>query len=65
MDLLLQKKAQEAAEERKSPARFEWVKKGQAVDMNARADIKRDEAILKLKRLRIRIRKISNPPNSR
>jgi TolA-binding protein len=43
--------AEEQAEERKAPAQFGWTQRSEGVDMDSRADQKRDEAIAKLKKL--------------
>jgi TolA-binding protein len=43
--------AQAEAEERKRPAQFDWSQRAEGVDMDSRADQKRDEAIAKLKKL--------------
>ena len=39
------------ADERRAPAQFEWTSRPQSLDMDARADAKRDEAIAKLKKI--------------
>src|SRR6266545_1419555 len=38
-------------DERKAPAQFGWSGRTESVDMDSRADAKRDEAIAKLKRI--------------
>src|SRR5690606_14920732 len=43
--------AQRKAEERQAPAKFSWTARSQQEAMDERADKKRDEAILKLKKL--------------